>query len=129
MPSAAQVGHPDYEVTAGSAVYKGQDLLELEPEDRARAGLFMSFQSPVEVRQRFQICMVLRVDTVFPYSGQTPVMLPTQLSTGALEDLVSVHLAFSSTLKSAGHVRHAQVSGVSNIDFLRTARFLTSSAP
>ena len=44
-----QVGHPDYEVMGGSAVYKGQDLLELEPEDRARAGLFMSFQSPVEV--------------------------------------------------------------------------------
>ncbi len=33
----------------GSATYKGRDLLELEPEDRARAGLFMSFQSPVEV--------------------------------------------------------------------------------
>ena len=45
-----QVGHPDYEVMGGSATYKGQDLLELEPEDRARAGLFMSFQSPVEVR-------------------------------------------------------------------------------
>jgi hypothetical protein len=46
---ALQVGHPDYEVMGGSATYKGQDLLELEPEDRARAGLFMSFQSPVEV--------------------------------------------------------------------------------
>lgn len=44
-----QVGHPDYEVTAGSASFKGGDLLELDPEDRARAGLFMSFQSPVEV--------------------------------------------------------------------------------
>lgn len=43
------VGHPDYEVMGGSATYKGRDLLELEPEDRARAGLFMSFQSPVEV--------------------------------------------------------------------------------
>ena len=46
---ALQVGHPDYEVMGGSATYKGRDLLELEPEDRARAGLFMSFQSPVEV--------------------------------------------------------------------------------
>ena len=44
-----QVGHPDYEVTGGIATYKGEDLLDLEPEDRARAGLFMSFQSPVEV--------------------------------------------------------------------------------
>jgi Fe-S cluster assembly ATPase SufC len=44
-----QVGHPDYEVTGGIATYKGEDLLDLDPEDRARAGLFMSFQSPVEV--------------------------------------------------------------------------------
>lgn len=43
------MGHPDYEVTAGGAQFKGGDLLELDPEERARAGLFMSFQSPVEV--------------------------------------------------------------------------------
>ncbi len=33
----------------GAAMYKGKNLLELEPEERARSGLFMSFQSPVEV--------------------------------------------------------------------------------
>ena len=43
------VGHPAYEVTGGYAKYKGEDLLEMEPEDRAREGLFLSFQSPVEV--------------------------------------------------------------------------------
>ncbi|GFP86635.1 ABC transporter i family member 6 chloroplastic [Phtheirospermum japonicum] len=43
------VGHPDYEITGGSVTYKGQDLLEMEPEQRAVAGLFMSFQSPVEI--------------------------------------------------------------------------------
>lgn len=43
------VGHPDYEITGGSVTYKGQDLLEMEPEERAVAGLFMSFQSPVEI--------------------------------------------------------------------------------
>ncbi|XP_042039477.1 ABC transporter I family member 6, chloroplastic-like [Salvia splendens] len=42
-------GHPDYEVTGGSVMYKGLDLLEMEPEERATAGLFMSFQSPVEI--------------------------------------------------------------------------------
>ncbi|CAL5228417.1 g11548 [Coccomyxa viridis] len=47
--SKCLVGHPDYEVTSGSVTYKGQDLLSLAPEERARAGLFMSFQSPVEV--------------------------------------------------------------------------------
>ena len=43
------VGHPAYEVTGGSATLKGKDLFEMEPEERARAGLFLSFQSPIEV--------------------------------------------------------------------------------
>lgn len=42
-------GHPAYEVTSGEAWFKGQDLLEMEPEERARLGLFMSFQYPVEI--------------------------------------------------------------------------------
>ena len=47
--SKVLVGHPDYEVTAGTATYKGKDLFELEPEERSHAGLFLSFQSPVEI--------------------------------------------------------------------------------
>jgi Fe-S cluster assembly ATP-binding protein len=47
--SKVLVGHPDYEILSGQVTYKGQDLLELEPEERAHAGLFLSFQSPVEV--------------------------------------------------------------------------------
>lgn len=43
------MGHPDYEVTGGSVVFKGENLLEMEPEERSLAGLFMSFQSPVEI--------------------------------------------------------------------------------
>ncbi|MSO56081.1 MAG: Fe-S cluster assembly ATPase SufC [Acidobacteria bacterium] len=42
-------GHPDYEVTGGSITYKGKDLLALSPEDRAREGVFMAFQYPVEI--------------------------------------------------------------------------------
>lgn len=42
-------GHPAYEVTSGEVWFKGQDLLEMEPEERAHAGLFMGFQYPVEV--------------------------------------------------------------------------------
>ena len=42
-------GHPGYEVTGGSIVYDGKDLLELEPEERACEGLFMAFQYPVEI--------------------------------------------------------------------------------
>ncbi|MDH3496565.1 MAG: Fe-S cluster assembly ATPase SufC [Gemmatimonadota bacterium] len=43
-------GHPGFEVTQGSVTYEGQDLLEMDPEERARAGLFMAFQYPVEIR-------------------------------------------------------------------------------
>ncbi|KAM3233825.1 putative ATP-dependent transporter ycf16 [Capsicum annuum] len=43
------VGHPDYEITGGSVSFKGENLLEMEPEERSLAGLFMSFQSPVAI--------------------------------------------------------------------------------
>ncbi|KAK3022370.1 hypothetical protein RJ639_047344 [Escallonia herrerae] len=43
------VGHQDYEVTGGTVVFKGENLLDMAPEDRSLAGLFMSFQSPVEI--------------------------------------------------------------------------------
>jgi len=42
-------GHPAYEVTAGEARFEGQDLLDMEPEERAHAGLFLAFQYPVEI--------------------------------------------------------------------------------
>ncbi|MDZ4862314.1 MAG: Fe-S cluster assembly ATPase SufC [Gemmatimonadota bacterium] len=42
-------GHPAYEVTGGSATYQGEDLLDMEPEMRARAGVFLAFQYPVEI--------------------------------------------------------------------------------
>jgi Fe-S cluster assembly ATP-binding protein len=42
-------GHPAYEVTAGEVLYEGQNLLALAPDERARAGVFLAFQYPVEV--------------------------------------------------------------------------------
>src|SRR3954466_13622313 len=42
-------GHPGYEVTGGSVEYDGKDLLEMEPEERAQAGIFLAFQYPVEI--------------------------------------------------------------------------------
>ena len=47
--SAVLVGNPLYEVTAGEAWFNGKDLLAMKPEDRAREGLFLSFQYPVEI--------------------------------------------------------------------------------
>lgn len=49
------MGHPDYEVTGGSAAYKGTDLFELEPEQRSHMGLFLrcvaAWQGPASWRQ------------------------------------------------------------------------------
>ncbi|MCX2560795.1 Fe-S cluster assembly ATPase SufC [Acetobacter farinalis] len=42
-------GREDYEVTAGSVTFQGQNLLDMEPEERAAAGLFLAFQSPIEL--------------------------------------------------------------------------------
>ena len=42
-------GHPDYQVTSGEVLYDGQDLLAMDPETRAREGVFMAFQYPVEI--------------------------------------------------------------------------------
>jgi Fe-S cluster assembly ATP-binding protein len=42
-------GKPGYEITSGSVTYKGKDLLELAPEERASAGLYLAFQYPVEL--------------------------------------------------------------------------------
>lgn len=47
--SKVLAGHPSYEVTSGEVIYNGKDLLELEPDERAREGIFMAFQYPVEV--------------------------------------------------------------------------------
>lgn len=42
-------GREEYEVTGGSVTYEGKDLLEMEPEERAREGVFLAFQYPVEI--------------------------------------------------------------------------------
>ena len=42
-------GHPAYAVTGGSVLYEGKDLLDMEPEERAQAGVFLAFQYPVEI--------------------------------------------------------------------------------
>ena len=42
-------GHPAYEVTGGTITYEGEDLIELEPEERAQQGLFLAFQYPIEI--------------------------------------------------------------------------------
>jgi Fe-S cluster assembly ATP-binding protein len=45
----ALAGHPAYEVTGGEIQYEGRDLLDMDPDERAREGVFMAFQYPVEI--------------------------------------------------------------------------------
>ena len=47
--AAVLAGREEYEVTGGSITYDGHDLLEMEPEERAREGIFLAFQYPVEI--------------------------------------------------------------------------------
>jgi Fe-S cluster assembly ATP-binding protein len=47
--SKVLAGHPAYEVTGGEVIFQGQNLLELEPEERARSGVFLAFQYPLEI--------------------------------------------------------------------------------
>ena len=43
------MGHPNYTVTKGEIIFKGQNVLELEPDERSRAGIFLAFQYPVAI--------------------------------------------------------------------------------
>ena len=45
--SKVLTGHPDYNMTGGSIEYKGQSIVEMEPEERARSGIFLAFQYPL----------------------------------------------------------------------------------
>jgi Fe-S cluster assembly ATP-binding protein len=42
-------GHPEYEISGGEVLYEGKDLLDMDPDERARDGVFMAFQYPVEI--------------------------------------------------------------------------------
>ena len=47
--SKVLAGHPAYTVTGGEVIYKGENLLEMEPQERARNGIFLAFQYPLEI--------------------------------------------------------------------------------
>lgn len=70
--SATLAGREDYEVTGGSVTFKGKDLLELSPEERAGEGIFMAFQYPVEIPGvSNQFFLQTALNAVRAYRGQT----------------------------------------------------------
>ena len=67
-------GRADYEVTAGSVEFLGKDLLELSPEDRAREGVFLAFQYPIEIPGVSTTNFVkTAVNEIRKYRGQEPM--------------------------------------------------------
>lgn len=72
--SAVLTGNPLYTVTGGSVMFNGKNLLEMAPEDRAREGLFLSFQYPVEIPGvSMTNFMRAAVNSRRKYNGQEPV--------------------------------------------------------
>jgi len=71
-------GREDYEVTGGSAKFEGRDLLAMAPEERARAGLFLGFQYPVEIPGVNNVYLLkAALNTKRKAAGQPPVTFPT----------------------------------------------------
>jgi Fe-S cluster assembly ATP-binding protein len=67
-------GKEDYEVTDGSVDFQGKDLLELSPEDRAREGIFLAFQYPVEIPGvSSNIFLRTALNQIREYRGQEPL--------------------------------------------------------
>ena len=80
-------GHPAYRVTGGSVLFRGQDLLALQPEQRARIGVFLGFQYPVEIPGVSNL-EFLRVAT----NARRVERGDEELDTFAFEDLVRERL-------------------------------------
>jgi Fe-S cluster assembly ATP-binding protein len=85
--SKVLAGHPAYEVTAGSVLFEGEDLLALSPEERARKGVFLGFQYPVEIPGVSNL-EFLRVAT----NARRQQMGEEELDTFSFEDLVRERL-------------------------------------
>jgi Fe-S cluster assembly ATP-binding protein len=74
-------GKPDYEVTGGSIEFKGLDLLELKPEERAAEGLFLAFQYPIEIPGVSNINFLkTAVNEIRTYKGLEPLDAKTFLA-------------------------------------------------
>lgn len=72
--SSVLAGKEDYEITEGSVTFNGKNLLELSPEDRAREGVFLAFQYPVEIPGVSNINFLkTAINEIRAYKGQAPM--------------------------------------------------------
>ena len=85
--SKVLTGHPDYEVTGGEILYKGESLLDKEPDQRALAGIFLAFQYPLEIPGVSNL-EFLRI----AYNAKRKYLGLEELDTFDFEDLVNEKL-------------------------------------
>ncbi|MEW6469717.1 MAG: Fe-S cluster assembly ATPase SufC [Bacteroidota bacterium] len=72
--SSVLAGREDYEVTGGEVLFNGKDLLDMSPEDRAREGLFLAFQYPVEIPGVSNINFLkTAINEIRAYKGLPPI--------------------------------------------------------
>jgi Fe-S cluster assembly ATP-binding protein len=78
--SSVLAGREDYNITEGEVKFNGKDLLEMSPEDRAREGLFLAFQYPVEIPGVSNINFLkTAINEIRAYKGQPPIDAATFL--------------------------------------------------
>jgi Fe-S cluster assembly ATP-binding protein len=98
------MGHPTLEVTEGQIIFKGEDITEADPDERARMGLFMAFQYPVSV-PGVTITKYLRMvqNAHRDAAGEEPISLKDfRKTTEAAMELTNVPKAFSSRYLNEG---------------------------
>ncbi|MBU1099701.1 MAG: Fe-S cluster assembly ATPase SufC [Bacteroidetes bacterium] len=67
-------GHEGYEVTDGEVIFNGKDLLEMSPEDRAREGMFLAFQYPIEIPGiSNSVFLKTAIDEIRKYKGEEEI--------------------------------------------------------
>ncbi len=92
----ALMGHPKYDITKGEVLFKGQNILELEPDERAKLGLFLAFQYPFEISgvplARFLLA-ALKARRGESDDGEETNGKPTKLAFGEFRKILKEKLA------------------------------------
>jgi Fe-S cluster assembly ATP-binding protein len=117
-------GHPGYEVTQGDIIYDGESILEMDPDERAHAGIFLAFQYPVEVPGVTNMTLLREsYNTIAKSRGREemdPLEFEDYLKTKL--DLVEMNPEFLhrsvNTAFSGGEKKRNEISGL-DIDALR----------
>ncbi|UQB42581.1 Fe-S cluster assembly ATPase SufC [Thiomicrospira microaerophila] len=91
--SSVLAGREDYEVTAGTVAYQGEDLLEIDAEERAQKGIFLAFQYPVEIPGvSNKLFMQTAVNAVREARGQAPLDM-FDFDQLAMEKMKALHMS------------------------------------